>query len=755
MGENLVIVESPAKATTIQKVLGKDFTVKSSFGHIRDLSEKKLGIDIKNGFTPDYIITPDKKKVVAELKKAAEKASSVWLASDDDREGEAISWHLAQTLNLDIAKTKRIAFHEITKEAILEALDNPRDLNLNLVMAQQARRVLDRLVGYELSPVLWRRVQPKLSAGRVQSVALRLIVDREREILAFKSQKYFKVEGAFLSEETEIKGVLETKFPDDATAEAFLEKCKDASFKVDSVEKKNGTRCPASPFTTSLLQQEASRKLGFSVNKTMTVAQRLYEAGMITYMRTDSTNLSSLAINTAKDYITREFGPQYSKVRKYKTKSKGAQEAHEAIRPTYIQNVTINGSADDKKLYSLIWKRTIASQMADAQIAKTIVKIGSDKFEDKFIAEAESVIFDGFYKVYIEGKDDESENVAQNLPEMKEGQPLSRNAIVATEKYSAHPARYTEAGLVKKLEELGIGRPSTYAPTITTIMKRGYVIKGDKEGENRKYQIISLKNNTITHKTSTEKTGAEKGKLLPENIGMSVTDYLADHFSSILDYGFTAKIEEDFDEIALGNRVWNDVISEFYGPFHQSIETTLADKTYTHVERVLGIDPATGKNVIARMGRFGPIVQIGTNDDPEKKYASMRKGQLIEDITLEKALEIFKLPRKVGSFEDQEIVAAIGRFGPYIRHGSAFVSLGKTYDPHSITEEEAVKLILSKREQEQNRNIANFEASDIQVLNGRYGPYIKQGKKNYKIPKGVDPKTLTEEACLKIISDNN
>ncbi|MBR4772323.1 MAG: type I DNA topoisomerase [Bacteroidales bacterium] len=754
MGENLVIVESPAKAKTIEKFLGKGYSVKSSFGHIRDLSKKQLGVDVEHGFTPHYEISADKKKLVTELKKDAANASMVWLASDEDREGEAIAWHLFETLGLDNKKTKRIAFHEITKNAILDAINAPRDIDMNLVNAQQARRILDRLVGFELSPILWKKVQPKLSAGRVQSVAVRLIVDKEREISAFKTSSFYKVEGTFVPEglRSKIKGSVEKKFADEKKAVAFLDSCKNASFEVASIDTKELTRTPAAPFTTSLLQQEASRKLGFSVSQTMTIAQRLYEAGLITYMRTDSVNLSSLAINAAKAFIIGEYGEEYSRPRKYKTRTKGAQEAHEAIRPTYIQNVSIEGNSNEKKLYNLIWKRTIASQMADAVLEKTVVDIKAAGVSEPFVAEAEKVIFDGFLKVYIEGTDDE-ETVEEGItlmPSIVEGQKMEQKEIDAVERFTLRPSRYTEASLVKKLEELGIGRPSTYAPTISTIMKRGYVAKGDSKGETRKYNIYTLKGDNITTQTKTETVGKEKGKLFAENIGMVVTDYLDENFQSIMDYGFTAQVEQDFDDIANGKKVWNEVISDFYTDFHNTVEEKLSDRAHTHAERRIGIDPASGKVLIARMGRFGPLVQKGENDDPDKQFASLKKGQLIENITVEEAAKQFELPRTVGTYDGMTITAAIGRFGPYIKYGSEYVSLGKLYDPVQITEDEAIVLIEDHKQKEIKKHIASF--GDIEVLNGRFGPYIKQGKNNYKIPRSINPETLDEEACKAIIA---
>jgi DNA topoisomerase I, bacterial len=760
MGEktNLVIVESPAKAKTIEKFLGKGYTVKSSFGHIRDLSKKDLGIDVADGFRPEYEISADKMKLVSDLKAEASKADTVWLASDEDREGEAIAWHLFETLGLSEDNTKRIAFHEITKSAILEAIDNPRSIDMNLVMAQQARRVLDRLVGFELSPVLWKKVQPKLSAGRVQSVAVRLIVDKEREIMNFKAQQFFKVEAIFSAGgRSKLHATLDKRFNTEAEAREFLEKCKNATFTISSIEQKEGVKSPAAPFTTSVLQQEASRKLGFSVSQTMSIAQRLYEAGIITYMRTDSTNLSSLAINTAKKCIIENYGEEYSKVRNYRTRSKGAQEAHEAIRPTYIENTSIEGASAEKRLYNLIWKRTVASQMADAKIEKTEISISGSTFTEKFIAQGERVLFDGFLKVYAEGRDDEEENGStSNLPKLENGQTVSPSEIKASEKYTQKPLRYTEGSLVKKLEELGIGRPSTYAPTITTIKTRGYIVEGDKEGIEKQCVEMTLAGGQISSTIKKENYGGEKRKLFPENIGMVVTDFLTEHFSDILDYGFTANVEEDFDDIAAGNKVWNETIGEFYGPFHEKIEKItkkpiMEEPTLSSDKRFIGNDPATGKPIYARIGRFGPLVQRGENDDPEKQFVSLKKGQLIESLTIEDALQLLSLPRVVGSFNGQEITAAIGKFGPYVKFGKTFVSLGKKYDPYNVTEEEAVALIEDHLKKEGEKFIAEFKTSDIQILNGRYGAYIKQGKDNYRIPKGTDPKSINEETALSII----
>jgi len=753
MADNLVIVESPAKAKTIKDFLGKDYTVKASFGHIRDLDEKKLSIDIKNGFTPQYSVPAGKKKLINELKEEADKAKTVWLASDEDREGEAIAWHLYETLGLTAEKARRIAFHEITKNALQQAVQNPRELDMNLVMAQQARRVLDRLVGYELSPVLWKKIQKGLSAGRVQSVAVRLVVDREREINSFTSQKYYKIDGYFTPEgsKTRIKASVDYKFGSEEEARSFLEKCRSARFSITSVETKRSSRTPAAPFTTSMLQQEAARKLGFSVKQTMSIAQILYEKGLITYMRTDSTNLSSLAVNTAKQTICELYGENYSKVRSYKTKTKGAQEAHEAIRPTYISNVEVEGTPNEKRLYNLIWKRTVACQMADAIIDKTVLTISGSGLERDFVAEGEQVVFDGFLKVYIESRDDEVEEQTSNIPTLKQGEHLDRQEITALEKTTQKPARYSEASLVKKLEELEIGRPSTYAPTITTIMTRGYISKGDKPGIERSFTKLVLRNDTISGSVEKEIAGAEKKKLFPENIGIVVTDYLAKHFPDVLDYGFTANVENDFDKVAGGKIVWNKMIGEFYAPFHSNVEEAVKESEFTRVERELGTDPASGKVLIARIGPYGPMVQKGTKDDPEKQYASMMKGQLIETITLEEALKLFVLPRKVGTTGDHEITAAIGRFGPYLKWCGKFISLGKI-SPFEVTEEEAVKLIKEYELKEANKFIADFKESGIQIINGTYGPYIKQGSSNYKIPKGTDAKSLTEEDCKAIIA---
>ncbi|MBO6081918.1 MAG: type I DNA topoisomerase, partial [Bacteroidales bacterium] len=676
------------------------------------------------------------------------------LASDEDREGEAIAWHLSETLGLPVEKTRRIVFHEITKPAILEAIENPRDIDMNLVKAQQARRVLDRLVGFELSPILWKKIQPKLSAGRVQSVALKLIVDREREVAAFEAKPFFRVEGLFYAEGSKkpIRATLDRKFETEAQARAFLERCRGEQFAVASVEKKEARRSPAPPFTTSTLQQEAARKLGYSVSQTMSIAQRLYEAGLITYMRTDSMNLSTLALGTTKEMVTRLYGAAYSKVRNYHTRVKGAQEAHEAIRPTYVSNMDIEGTSTEKRLYNLIWKRTVACQMADAVVEKTEVEICGTNLEERFIASGEQILFDGFLKVYIEGTDDEEDEVQGVLPRIGQGQVLRCESIEATEKYTQHPPRYSEASLVKKLEELGIGRPSTYASTVSTITTRGYIIKGDKPGTVHDTCSLTLRDGEIRRTAKQEKIGAEKKKLLPENIGIVVTDFLAANFADILNYGFTAKVEESFDKVAKGRLSWDKVISDFYTPFHQEVEGSLQDREHTHAERLIGNDPATGKPITARIGRFGPLLQKGTSDDPDKQFVSLGKGQLIETITLEEAVKLFALPRVVGHLDGQEIITSSGRFGPYVKYAGKFVSLAKGQDPYSLTEAQAIALIEESRNKEVKKVIADFPDSGIQILNGRYGPYLKRGKDNFKLPKKQDPATLTEEDCLAIIS---
>jgi len=759
MAKNLVIVESPAKAKTIEKFLGKEFAVRSSFGHVRDLSKKDLSVDLENDFIPKYEISADKKKTITDLKKIAKNAEIVWLATDEDREGEAISWHLVEALNLDESKTKRIVFHEITKNAILDAIKNPRNLDHHLVDAQQARRVLDRLVGYELSPVLWKKVKPALSAGRVQSVAVRLIVEREEEIKTFKSDSSFRISAKFITDSdsgsSEVSAELSKRFKSKEEALAFLNTCIPASFIVASVEKKPASKSPAPPFITSTLQQEASRKLGFSVAKTMMVAQQLYESGKITYMRTDSVNLSKLALSMAKKVITSNYGDNYVKTRQFKTKSKSAQEAHEAIRPTYMENQEIGGDSSQKRLYELIWKRTVASQMASAILEKTIVNIDISTSKENFIASGEVIKFDGFLKVYLESTDDEDNGVTRGmLPPLHKDDKLARKEIVATQKFTQSPPRYTEASLVKKMEELGIGRPSTYAPTISTIQKREYVEKAERQGVERKYIYMSLVNGKVKEEVKAEKTGYEKNKLFPTDIGTIVNNFLVQYFDNILDYNFTASVEKEFDEIAQGNKVWNEMIKEFYTPFHDRIQDTLEKSKKQSGERLLGQDPETGKNVYAKIGRYGPLVQIGESREDEKpKFAGMNKGQSIENVTLEEALDMFKLPREIGTYENEVLTAAIGRFGPYVRHKNQFYSLEKSDDPLSITEERGIELINNKRQADKERIIKEFaEDKTIQVLKGRYGAYISQGKKNYRIPKGKDPAGLSLEECKDIIA---
>ena len=759
MQENLVIVESPAKAKTIEKFLGKDFQVKSSYGHIRDLSKKQgLGINIENNFSPDYQIAADKIKVVEELKKLAKKSDTVWLASDEDREGEAIAWHLQEVLHLDPKKTKRIVFHEITKNAIMEAVERPRAVDMNLVNAQQARRVLDRLVGFEVSPILWKKVKPALSAGRVQSVAVRLIVEREREVIAFQAASSYRVNALFepldKGEKFTLKADLNERFASEKQAQAFLEKCVAADFSIQSIEKKPAKKSPAPPFTTSTLQQEASRRFGFSVSQTMSVAQRLYEAGLITYMRTDSTNLSKLALGAAHKTIEETFGAEYCKTRQYATKSKGAQEAHEAIRPTYMENTGIDGTAQEKKLYDLIWKRTVASQMADAQLEKTTVNIKVSTAPQLFQATGEVILFDGFLKVYMETSDEDNEEKVDSglLPPLKEKQLLQAREITATERFAQRPPRYTEASLVKKLEELGIGRPSTYAPTISTIVQRGYVMKEDRPGVERSYTQLKLAKGNIGKKILAEITGAEKSKLFPSDIGILVNDFLVEHFKDILDYGFTAKVEEEFDEIAEGKLQWNNMLKKFYKPFHGVVENTLEVSRPTNAERILGVDPKTGKQVSVRIGRFGPVAQLGEADDEKKQFASLQKGQLIASITLEEALKLFELPRHVGQYENEEVVASAGRFGPYIRHGTVFVSLKKDDSPYTVDLDRAIELIEEKRKKEREKVIRVFEQEDIQVLNGRFGPYLAHAGANYRIPKGTDPAALMVDRCKEIIT---
>jgi DNA topoisomerase-1 len=764
MHENLVIVESPAKAKTIEKFLGKDYFVTSSMGHIRDLEKKDFGIDMENNYQPKYIVSPDKKKIVAELKKQAKEAKMVWIASDEDREGEAIAWHLKEVLKLTPEKTRRIVFHEITKEAILKAIANPRPIDENLVNAQQARRVLDRIVGFEVSPVLWKKVKPSLSAGRVQSVAVRLIVEREREIMNFESKSNFRVTAVFLVPDkngnaVELKADLKKRFDTKEEAQAFLEKCKTAEFSIADIVTKPSKRTPAAPFTTSTLQQEASRKLGFSVSQTMSVAQRLYEAGKITYMRTDSVNLSSLAINTAKNKIIQSLGEKYHQVRQYKTKSKGAQEAHEAIRPSYIDQEEVSGSNQEKRLYELIWKRTIASQMADAELERTTINIGVSNSPELFQATGEVIKFDGFLRVYMESTDneDEADENASLLPPVKEKQALRAELIEATERFTQRPPRYTEASLVKKLEEQGIGRPSTYAPTITTVQNRGYVVKEDRPGVERQFIQMSLVNQQLKDTVKTEITGAERSKLFPTDIGMVVNDFLIKYFDKIMDYQFTAKVEVEFDEVADGNRVWSEVIDEFYKPFHENVENALEVSERTNGERILGDDPKTGKPISVKIGRYGPLAQLGeTTEEGEKpQFASLRSGQHLETITLEEALDLFKLPRDLGEYEDKKVTVAIGRFGPYIRHDNKFVSLEKDVDdPYTVEFDRAVELIEAKREKDRKALIKTFdEEPELRILNGRWGPYISYKKKNYKIAKGTEAEKLSLEDCMKIIEE--
>lgn len=759
MAKNLVIVESPAKAKTIEKFLGKDFEVLSSYGHIRDLKKKDFSVDIEHNYKPIYEIPADKKKLVETLKQEADKADMVWLASDEDREGEAIAWHLFEVLKLKPEKTKRIVFHEITKDAILHAIENPRDIDLNRVDAQQARRVLDRIVGFELSPVLWKKVKPALSAGRVQSVAVRLIVEREREISAFKPEAAYRVIGEFLLPGGELlKAELSQRLKTEDEAKALLEACKTAQFSIGDVTVKPAKKSPAAPFTTSTLQQEAARKLGFSVAQTMIVAQRLYEAGHITYMRTDSVNLSSLAINTTKDEIVKTLGERYLHIRNYHTHTKGAQEAHEAIRPTYISHHEINASSQEKRLYELIWKRTIASQMSDAELEKTTATIAVSGRKEHFVAVGEVLKFDGFLKVYMESTDDESDAEGNDkmLPALAKGDVLTLSSVTATERFSQAPARYTEASLVRKLEELGIGRPSTYAPTISTIQQREYVEKGDRKGTERKYRMLTLHDGKIESGEKTELTGADKGKLLPTDIGVVVNDFLTEYFPDILNYNFTANVEQQFDDIAEGKTVWNDEIDHFYKLFHPVVESALALRLEHKVgERVLGTDPKSGRPVSVKIGRFGPLVQIGTPEDTEKPlFASLLKGQSMSTITLEEALKLFDLPRTLGDFEGKTVVVGIGRFGPYIRHDGKYVSLPKEFTPQGVSLEDAIILIQQKREQESQRLIKKFDEDDeLELLNGRFGPYIAYKKKNYKLPKGSEPASLTFADCMKIVED--
>ena len=764
MQENLVIVESPAKAKKIEEFLGKDYKVMSSYGHIRDLKKKELSIN-EQTMEPDYEIPDEKKKLVTELKATAKKAKKIWLASDEDREGEAISWHLCEVLGLDEEKTSRIVFHEITKPAILDAIQHPRHLDMNLVNAQQARRVLDRLVGFKLSPVLWRKVKPALSAGRVQSVAVRLIVEREREIQKFKSESYYRVSAIFAlinenGNATEVKAELDKRFKTHEEVEAFLEKCKDAKFTVEAVNKKPLKRTPAPPFTTSTLQQEAARKLGFTVSQTMMIAQKLYESGRITYMRTDSVNLSPLCTNASKDEIIKVYGSEYSQPRAYHTHSKGAQEAHEAIRPTYMNETSIDGTSQEKRLYELIWKRTIASQMADAQIEKTTINIHIDNAEEKFVANGEVITFDGFIKVYRESTDDEdgTEDATHILPAMKVGDELQRREITATEKFSAAPLRYTEASLVKKLEDLGIGRPSTYAPTISTIQQREYVQKGDKKGVERSYTIDSLKGIKVTQRVKKEIAGNEKGKLLPTDIGIVVNDFLMENFPGIMDYNFTANVEQKFDDIAEGKTEWNKWMKTFDKDFEPEVSKVMnARSEHKAGERELGTDPKTGKPVFVKIGRFGPVAQIGSAEDKDKPlFAQLPSNLSIETITLEEALELFKLPRELGEFEGTKVSVGTGRFGPYVQHNRKYVSIPKGEDPMTITLDRAIELIQEKRETEQKRHLKSFaEDEKLELLNGKYGPYIAYDGKNYRLPKNKmeNVEALTYEECMTIIKE--
>ena len=767
MGKNLVIVESPAKAKTIENYLGKDFTVKSSIGHIRDLPKKGgMAIDIENGFKPNYVISEDKKKVVNELKAEVKKADTIWLATDEDREGEAIAWHLTEALDLNKKDTKRIVFHEITKKAITNAVENPRELDQNLINAQQARRILDRLVGFELSPILWKKIKPGLSAGRVQSVALKLIVEREKEIINFNSSSSFRVMAEFTTlEGKQFKAELPKRMSSLNDAKNFLEKCKSAEFKIEDVQKKPAKKSPSAPFTTSTLQQEASRKLGFSVTQTMMVAQKLYESGKITYMRTDSVNLSNDALSAAQTAISNSYGENYSKRRTFSTKVKGAQEAHEAIRPTDMSKSTIDGESAHQKLYTLIWKRTIASQMTDAQLDRTTAKINVSTTDEKFIAKGEVITFDGFMKVYLEGKDDETETEKGMLPPLELGANVNENEILGLERFSKHPPRYAEASLVKKLEELGIGRPSTYAATISTIQNRKYVVKQTTEAKQREIQAIIVKNGELKEEKRTENFGVEKGKLFPTSEGTVVCDFLQENFNNVMDYGFTSSVESEFDDIAEGKKAWNEMIAAFYGPFHQKVLEVDEHADRASGERLLGQDPKSGSNIYARVGRFGPMVQIGerqeSDEDPKPKYASLIGEQTVQTINLEQALELFRLPRVVGDFEGEEVVAAIGRFGPYLRYKGKFTSIKKTdeEDPLTIKLDRAIELIKIKIQADKDRLINNFDGEPlIQVLNGRYGPFVQvtteKGKKiNLKIPKDTEPKSLSREDCLSLLKE--
>lgn len=754
MAKNLVIVESPAKAKTIEGYLGKDFVVKSSYGHVRDLAKKGLAIDIENNFTPDYAVSADKKQVIADLKKLVKEANTVWLATDEDREGEAISWHLYETLKLDKKDTKRITFNEITKPAVQRAIENPREINQELVNAQQARRVLDRLVGFELSPVLWKKVKPSLSAGRVQSVAVRLLVEREREIQGFKPDVYYRVTGDFIAKEDILNTALAHNLGTDKEVEKFLASCEKADFSVQDVAKKPAIKNPSAPFTTSTLQQEASLKLGFGVSRTMSVAQRLYEAGHITYMRTDSVNFSDTAMDGAKAAILKNYGENYSNPKRYKNKSSGAQEAHEAIRPTAFEKQHVTMGSDEERLYDLIWKRSIASQMSQAKLERTTIKIGAENVKDLFVAKGEVIKFDGFLKVYLESSldDDEEDKALEGLlPDLKVGDTVAVEEITATQRFTKAAPRYVEASLVKKLEELGIGRPSTYAPTISTIQKRGYVEKREREGEERKYQVYTLNDEGITQKEATEITGRDRNKLTPTDIGMVVTDFLVEHFGRILDYNFTADVEKQFDEIAGGLKEWTKMIQEFYDPFHENVEDTLENSDRASGERYLGEHPKTGEKVIVRIGRYGPMAQIGDSEAEEKpRFASLRPNQSLETITFDEVMDLFKLPRELGTFEDKVVKANVGRFGPYVQHDGKFVSL-KEDDPMDIDLERAIELIEEKRIADEKKIIKKFpENEDVQLLNGRWGPYLKIGKKNFKLPKDAEAEKLTLEECIHI-----
>ena len=756
MHMNLVIVESPAKAKTIEGYLGKDFVVRSSYGHVRDLPTKGLSVDLENNFKPDYVVMPDKKKVITELKKLSKDAEMVWLATDEDREGEAISWHLFEALGLKEDKTKRIVFHEITKPAIMSAIENPRQIDKNLVDAQQARRVLDRIVGFELSPVLWKKVKPSLSAGRVQSVTVRLIVQREKEIDAFTSKAYFKVKAVFSSDGKVFSADLSKRLESEAEVKDFLKRCENASFVVNSVDKKPAKKSPAPPFTTSTLQQEAARKLGNSVAQTMRLAQSLYEAGKITYMRTDSVNLSATAIEGAKVEIMSQYGDDYMNPRKYSTKTANAQEAHEAIRPTYFNRLQVSDDKREQRLYELIWKRAIASQMSDAKLLRTTIRIGAEGLEEQFEVKGEIITFDGFLKVYLEGSDDENEEENNaNLPNVNAGDKLDQESFEATQRFTHHPPRYSEASLVKKLEELGIGRPSTYAPTISTVQKRGYVVKEDRDGHERSYTVITQKGAEVTQEERKENTGAERNKLFPTDIGVVVNDFLEENFPNILDYHFTASVEEEFDHISRGELEWATMLSKFYKPFHTTVENTLEHSERATGERKLGDDPKTGKPVIARLGRYGPMVQIGVVSDEEKpQFAKLRDGQSIQTIELADALDLFKLPRSLGEYEDKEVIASAGRFGPFVRFDGGFYNLGEL-DPLEVTLEQAIEVIVTKKEEAQKAIIHEFDHDPIiKVLKGRFGPYMTLGKENYKLPKTEDPEALTLERCLEIIENS-